>query len=265
MKQNYFKKTFGDFFRSFTMLKDKFLLSWIYDAVFYAIIVLILTQILSLIKNQLLAILPLAMQSASSPDAAIGAAAAITTFLRTYTVLVVLIPLLVLAVYSLFKGVIWNGVAGEKFGINWKLGRKFFLTNLVWFAVSIPVFIFWPGLLALVSVMYNAKWLSLIIVFVSALLYIHLLTTAHYSFAKTQNLGKALGSIFTLGFAKIRMFILPYLLATVVFYVWWQLWRIVGGITTISEVRFILFTAIIFAPFFAWLRLYMAERLKEAA
>jgi O-antigen ligase len=87
----------------------------------------------------------------------------------------------------------------------------------------------------------------------------------HYSFAGTQSMSKALISIFTLGFAKVRYFILPYILATIAFLVWWQLWRIVGGITIISDVRFILFTAIILAPFFAWLRLYVAKGLKEKA
>jgi len=263
MKQNYLGKTFNDFFRSFTMLKEKFLLSWIYDAVFYAVVVLLATQLFSFMKSQLIAIQPLAMQAASSPEMASEAASAITVFLRTYSVSVVLVPLLILAIYSLFKGLIWNGLEGEGFRLCWRFSKRFFWTNLVWFAVSIPVFIVWPGLLVLVATMYNAKWLSIIIVFVSALLYIHLLTAMHYSFAGTQSLGKALGSIFNLGFAKIRLFILPYILASIVFLIWWQLWRIVGGLTTISEVRFILFTAIILAPFFSWLRIYAATLLGE--
>jgi hypothetical protein len=233
--------------------------------VFYAVAVLLATQLFSYLKSQLIAIQPLAMQAATSPEMASEAASAISVFLRTYSVSVVLVPLLLLAVYSLFKGMIWNGLEGEGFRLCWRFSKKFFLANLVWFAVSIPVFIFWPGLLVLVATMYNAKWLSLTIVFVSALLYIHLLTAMHYSFAGTQSLGKALTSIFSLGFAKIKHFILPYILAAIVFLIWWQLWRIIGGLTTVSEVKFILFTAIILAPFFAWLRMYIAKGLKEAA
>jgi len=245
---------------SFGKMKEKFILSWVYDAVFYALIVLLFTQLLSLLTNQLAAVEPLMQQAAGSAELAEQAVSVMSKLIWTAGASVVLIPLLLLALYSLFKGLIWHNIAGTRFG--WKPFWKFFLLNLIWYVVSLPVFSAWLMLVFYLATLFGLKWIAWILLVLSIIVWLHLLATMHYSFAHNQKIGKSLGDIFKVGFAKINKFIARYAVAVAALLAWSQLWRIVAGFKMTVEVQLILFGVVIAAPFFGWLRIYIAEGLK---
>jgi hypothetical protein len=242
---------------------SKFALSWIYDSLFYAVLVLLFTQLLSLLTKQLIELQPLAQQAAASPELAAQAASLMTQLTWTAGISVILLPLLALALYSLFKGLIWQMIVKNKaVKFGWKPFWKFFLLNLIWYVVSVPVFVAWLVLIFYIATLFEISWLAWIVLVLSILLWLHLLITMHYSFAHSQKIGKSLASIFTVGFAKISGFVPIYAIAVVVFLAWSQVWRLVMKISANPKVQLILFGALIVSPFAAWLRIYIAEGLK---
>jgi len=258
------KESFARLAKPLTSFKEKFLLSWVYDSVFYSVIVLLFLQAFAMLANQLLTLQPLVNQAAVSAELAAQAAAGMTKLVWTTGASVILVPLFALALYSLFKGAIWRMIAENKAAkFGWKPFWKFFLLNLIWYVVSVPVFAGWLALIFYLAALFGVAWLAWIVLVLSILLWLHLLITMHYSFAHNQKISKSLASIFKVGFARIGGFVLPYALAVIVFWIWSQLWAALARLNISPKLQLIAASVVIIAPFAAWLRIYIAEGLKE--
>jgi hypothetical protein len=111
--------------------------------------------------------------------------------------------LIVIVLFTFFKGIIWLKLKDKKF--SWKFFRKYLYLNLIYLIPSIIIIAF---------VFFKFKTNLVTIPVILILLHFHFLTT--YFFIEENKIKKSLKQAFTKGF-NINLFIGPYLVIGVGF------------------------------------------------
>ncbi len=240
------QKNLQKFVNSFSFKKEFFLIV-LYDALFYLSVFLIALIFSFLLKFQMeklgltnLGGLNLADQQVIQSN--VNLAQVLIASMIVYFVLFLLIALIS---YSFFKGIVWLTMLNKKPSFGYF--KKFFLTNLIWWGVWII-----PAVLALFGL--KQEYFTLVFV-LEAILYFHLTSILHLSFAKSQDIKRSFSKILPVGFGKIHHFIIPYVYALIVYIVLSQIFRIIP-----QQQRVVLSTAILLALLYlAWFRNYVKE------
>lgn len=164
-------------------------------------------------------------------------------WLVSYTILLFIIILLV---WCLFKGLIWNQVFNQKFTL--KFYKKFLLVNLLWIVIwLIPIILFF------IFVKQNVLVYLLIIIFV---LMIYLTYILYIESIKKTKIKKIIKETFRVGFKKIYHFIIPIIVMVIVFLLLMQLYWLFKGLSQVVQTIIFL---IILIVFIAWTRFYMVN------
>ncbi|MEM4282596.1 MAG: hypothetical protein QXU88_00600 [Candidatus Woesearchaeota archaeon] len=266
-RKGYFAGLFKWFASSFVAKPQQLGISIVYDAVYYTLAILVGMLLYLPVKKAFFSVQAL-MSAAESVGQALPELTTTATqkLLWSLGAFVVLLPIALLFIYTAFKGMVWAVIIGKPSlaafgkGFYW----KFFALNLVWFVFSLPLFSLLLLFSRYVAVLANSATLAFVLSIVLMLLFLHLLTTMHYSFAKTQLVGKSLASIFTIGFGKIHRLGPAYVLGLVVFIVWSQvLWRAITAIGLSPSAQFALLITIIITPVLAWLRIFASGLIEK--
>lgn len=135
-----------------------------------------------------------------------------------YLIIVSLVLLLVAIIFiaGIFKGIIWAKTTGTK--ITSSLISKFFILNLVWMG-------FWFVLLFLIAYLAE-RTAAPAILFVLILLSFYFSNTLYTIFMKEQKFKSILKAI-KLNVAKFHLFLLPYIVVSLVFYILMKLSNII--------------------------------------
>ena len=163
--------------------------------------------------------------------------------------------LLIFIAYIILQGFAWLQVVGGKHSIRY-FGR-FVLVNLAWFIPWLVVMWFF-----IVGLQGSFAATGLIVL---AILFTHLTFIMQHAFAsdKSYPIKKSMGKAFSIGIGKIHLFIIPYLLATIVFFIWSQIWRLIPQ--TNFNFALIVLATTVFAPFLAWFKFYLHRLLTSFA
>ncbi|MEM2915910.1 MAG: hypothetical protein QXT19_00925 [Candidatus Woesearchaeota archaeon] len=150
-------------------------------------------------------------------------------------------------VYTISRGLVWLVLLGKKpeLGFFARLG----LLNLVWYTI-------WT-VLALFFMITMKPEGGVPVIIVLLLLYTHLTTALHYSYAKVQEMKKSLIEAFRKGLGKIPAFAQPYCYILIVYVIISQAIHIGTGKFALA----IAFTA--YFAFMAWYRIYMRNVLRQ--
>ena len=167
-------------------------------------------------------------------------------YVNSVIAFIVLFILIVFA-YVIFQGLGWGQVLKKP--LTPRFVWRFFLANLLWL---VPWFLAaWFFIVAFQQTF--VVWGMIIV----AILFTHLtLLYQHELVAKGATIKEAISHAFSNGILGIHRFILPYVLATLVFLLWSQIWRFFN-LQTPSIFTAVMLAGIIFAPFLAWLKFYM--------
>ena len=171
-----------------------------YDALFY-VSVFIISFILSALTNFQMAkmgLMQLDPASLANTEILQSNIKLTQVFFISLLAYIVIFLLILCVVYTIFKGLIWLTLLKKK--SSYKLFKKFFFTNLIWMAIWII-----PALLAILGL--KPGFFTFIII-LELILYLHLTSILHYTFAKTGDLKKAYSKVLPIGFGKIHLFII---------------------------------------------------------
>ena len=164
--------------------------------------------------------------------------------------------LAVLLAYLIFQSLAWLQITGGKH--SKRFFWKFLLANFIWL---LPwLFVMWFFVTGL-----SGKHAAYGLIFL-AILFVYQTFIMQNSFVRDPHLGirKALGAAFSIGIGRIYLFIIPLLLAAVVFVIWSQVWRLVPQIENLGF-GLIILASLVFAPFLAWFKFYIDKLLAAIA
>jgi hypothetical protein len=155
--------------------------------------------------------------------------------------------LVALAVYALSRGFIWLYLLTKKPGL--RFFARFGLVNLIWCTA-------WTALTLFFMVTIKPSGGAYLVI-VIVLIYTHLTTALHYSYAKAQEMKKSFLEAFRKGFGKIGAFAQPYCYMLIIYVIISQVMRLVQGKFALA-VAFICYFA-----YMAWYRTYMRNILEQ--
>ena len=168
-------------------------------------------------------------------------------FFVSAIVAIIVFWILIVAAYTLSRGLIWltllNKKAPSKFFLH------LFLLNLVWCTVWLALTLFFMSTLM--------QPLGAFAFIIMMLLYAHITTALHYSYVKSPGFAKSIRSAFGAGLGRISKFIQPYCYIFIVYVILHQLQKFAKN-TLALVVAFIVFLA-----FMAWYRKYLRNVLRH--
>jgi hypothetical protein len=240
------EKHWRQFAGSFKLTKDSALLM-LFDALFWAalsVFILILAGVLQSPIEQLYGIklgegvtVGAVMQYNAMLDGIFAiAAASLAVFW-----------LAVVAAYSLSRGLLWLTLARERF--KPRFFARFALLNLGWCTAWLAL-----ALAALLNLQPMAGAVSFIVLLV---LYTHLTTVLHASYARSQRAGESVREAFGTGLGGLLGFVQPFAYVFIVYVVLAQVQRLIPGTLNLI-VTFLLFLA-----FMMWYRTYLSAVLRH--
>lgn len=159
----------------------------------------------------------------------------IVKFFSLSAVLLIAFLVIILFAYSASRALIWLSLLKKKF--TKKEFFKFVLFNLLWC-------IFWFIIISLLILKRDPSWIPPIAVFVLAN-YFHLTSTAHFYLAKNESLKNSFSKAFSIGYGRIHLFILPYALLTLIYYIISSLLYFIPSGIFAGVVNFVFFLAIV--------------------
>ncbi len=242
-EKHYLKNSYKLFINSFKKINIKIFFIMFFDLVFYAMATLISITTFNLIKKKALAvdmpqnILQLGAENIEKTMLDLRA------FLFLLIGMIILMFLIIIIDWSIFKGLSWGITLKRKF--NFKFFLKFFLLNLVWWGV----FIF---LLIAVSNVFRQSVIPIYII-VLTLIWIYFTNIIYTLFVKEEKF-KSVKKAFKIGFTKIHYFILPY---TVLILILSIIISIMNLITFLPYGAGLPIMALILLFYIAWARFYI--------
>lgn len=172
--------------------------------------------------------------------------AILETFFTTAIVALIIYWVVLIAAYSLSRGLIWltlhNKPAKKKF-LAW-----FGLLNLLWCTPWLVLTLFFLTVIAPPTSAY--------VFIILLVLYAHLTTTLHNSYARHATIGKAFKDAFALG--NLGRFLQPYCYLFIAYVILSQAGRFVEGNTEL------IVTFFIFLLYMAWYRVYLRNIMRRA-
>jgi hypothetical protein len=182
-------------------------------------------------------------------------AAAVKSFFVTSIAAILGFLALVFIIYAVLQALAWATIIQRRPTIKYLV--QFFLLNFGWLIGWTAVgWFFTAGL--------QGGYVTAGVI-VLAILFTHLTFVMQHAFVfENKGIKASMGRAFSLGLGGIHRFIVPYLLAAAVFFIWAQLWRLVP-VQTPSGFAFAALACIIFAPFLAWLKFYLHALLQSFA
>ncbi|TKJ17699.1 hypothetical protein CEE44_04165 [Candidatus Woesearchaeota archaeon B3_Woes] len=173
----------------------------------------------------------------------------LSNFLWSIFVGIAIVALVTFIAMCIFKGLIWFRIANKKFNFNYS--KKFILLNLLWFLIWIT-----PAILLFFVL--KKEIIAYLLVIITILL-LHFTNLLYISFTKNPKLS-SIKKAFKIGIKKIHLFILPYLIAIIIFLVISQLYWLYnfmpGNTSTII-------TVLILIIYLAWFRIYLYNVVKD--
>src|SRR3989338_1446772 len=254
MKKNYFKESIDLFLLSFKKININLIYPIFYDSLFYltagfafVIWLFILKSQSSLLRDTYTGIFSIDFSSLSALD--LNYIQNSIPIMRNFFLFAILSVvgwvIFITLITSLFKGPIWCKVCREKLTIRFFI--KFFLLNSIWL-------ISWLAAAFIIAVGIKED-IALYLITLLVMLFLYLTPFLFIFFAKNKRLSAIKGA-FSFGIRKIHYFILPYLLAVIVFLAVSQLYWLYRLLPDKVEIAI---TALIFLAFLAWLRAYIYD------
>jgi len=246
---NYLKESGSNFANTFRRLDRTIFLVVVYDIVFFLSLAAVYRKYSSLMIKAAGPILEISIDDMTfvTKQAAQSYLSTLHMFYVRMALYAVLFFLIMVAIYALTNMLIWSAITSTDIRKQ-KPGFfiRYSILNLVWCAVwaLLYVLVVWSVRTGVVG-----YWLVAM-----ALLYGHITSLVYISFFRRKKAGSAVKSAFSAGFARLQHFIVPYILAALVF----VLLNIIvmpfqrAYITQVTTVNFI-----IFLFYFAWLRIYI--------
>ena len=236
-------KKFKLFLKSFKFDKKVWLILLL-EAFYWIVFFLLLKGAQNLIETKTKA-LTLAQFAAGTMESFV----AVKQVLYFILLVIIMLILLILIFYTLSRYPIWALLLRKKF--NRKSFLKFFLLNLLWWLLWIPLaFILITGLKG--TLIKNVTIMLIV-------LYIFMTTKLHYTMLKTNSIKKSYAN--GIGFLTlIPKFLQPAACAALVYFILLGiLWVVSKFITTPG----ILLHAILFILFIVWLRYYLKSYIED--
>ncbi len=150
-------------------------------------------------------------------------------------------------VYALSRGFIWLFLLNKKPEL--KFFARFSLMNLAWCTI-------WTAVALFFMITMKPEGGAPVIILI-VLLYTHLTTALHYSYAKGREMKKSFVEAFSKGLGKISAFAQPYCYMLIVYVIISQVMRMVTGKFALAVIF------IFYFMFMAWYRIYMRNILRQ--
>ncbi|MBN1644466.1 hypothetical protein JW851_00300 [Candidatus Woesearchaeota archaeon] len=238
------QRTFTEFLASF---KDKNII-WVFS---YDICFLLTAGILAKAASKLmstqLARLGLTNVQSLTPEIISQQLGAIKTLAITFFIIIIIFYLLLILDYALFRAWIWTKLLNQK--PTKAFVKRFFILNLIWATGWVTLF----GIGAtILTPEYYVYMLG-----IGTILYIHLTTVLHHSFAWKQEIKRAIGKAFTTGIGHTGLFFIPYIYIIIIYII------LTKAFTLIPEQIQYPAIFLIIIIFMAWYRVYMNQVIKN--
>jgi len=244
---------------SFVRLDRVFFMSWLFDALFYVSV-----GVVVILSYFLFGSISEAITALTHEEATQAVVDAIYQLSYSFFAVIVFLFLIIIALYGLFNYVLWSTILTKHIDRRSVL-RYLLYTLVVVFLIGIPVgvlvFVF-VGLYALAIKSGFDTWL--IGAFITWLLYACLLPTVvipGYAFFREKGVFASLGRLFYVGFLSIPKLWFAYLAGGLVLLLVTQLYRVVPGTST--GVGSFVLLVLLLSPVLAWFRLYAVRVLQQ--
>ncbi len=237
-----FKEVIGSF-----KLKKEFAIILFIDAITVVVFALLLRLLYGIIVANAEALSVIQANPALNPENLAAYNELIGNFLLYSGIALLAFYFVAIVLYTLSRGFIWLFLLNKKPELGFF--ARFGLVNLMWCTA-------WTALtLFFMITIKPAGGAYLIIVVV--LLYTHLTTALHYSYAKKREMKKAFLEAFSKGLGKLGAFAQPYCYMLIVYAIISQITRLIQGKFALAVI-FICYFA-----FMAWYRTYMRNILEQ--
>jgi len=169
-------------------------------------------------------------------------------FFVSGALVMVVVLVLEIVVYSACKGLIWLLLLNKKPSRQFFVG--FFKLTLLWWLLWLV-----PGIILMFGLKPNYfAWIGGL----GVLVFLHLTSLVHITFANTLSVKKALHSAFDVGILRVHFFIVPYVFAVGLYWLTVQLFNFLP-----QDQKFMLVAAIIYVIFYlAWFRTFILNYVK---
>ncbi len=244
--KNYLKTVFTEFLHSFKHWRT-ILAVLLYDIIFSFIAFGLFYLTASLLNE-----LGQSVEGFASMPAAESTLSLLQSFIAKSAALVIAFFLVLTSLYAFFRARMWQAILGFK--ANRKIYFWFWLTTLLWSAI------WFVGLYAVMKGLQPS--FAALGIAALPLLYVHFTTLLHHYFFTKKHSWESAVSALSTGIGRFYWFIVPYILAVIVFFLWSQVWRVLprpGDMFFAS----LMLVVVILAPFFAWFRVFMAGLMKR--
>ena len=253
-KKNYWKKNYNLFLNSFKKTDKRLIYIALCDFLFFLLLIGGLYVWNSGVAKGIESIPKELLENPEnlSPEKTQETALLMKDYLISIVGYTILLVIFIFLIWCLFKGYIWNLALKKKF--NLKYYGKFLLLNLLWIAIWLVPLIL---LFILLKTKPSAKFLVIILVFL-----VYFTNILYILFTKNNLIMESIKNAFNLGFNKIHLFVLPYVLIilamVVVSLVTWP-----TSFLPVKVYTFISTLALVFL--LAWARLYLADVVKDVS
>jgi len=191
----------------------------------------------------------LTKEAMMQPDLVAQNVGALKSFITFTIVGAVIVMLFCFAAYVLRRGMIWTTIANQK--PNKKFFLRFLRLNAAWWAIWLPIFfIVGAGLSRSPNIKEGLVGLMFIAVYFAPIVYT--------LYMQKHLIGYSIGNGIAWGIAKIHRFVVPYVYAIIVYVILFQVFRLFMNTMLFKPVS-MLFVVL----YFAWLRTYLYEIIKE--
>lgn len=273
--KSYLKKHWKIFVQSFKDLDRRVFLMLVYDMLFF-IIVMACSMVFSsqFVKRSAVVDPTLLEQITVSPEIASSVLSNLHQFFAFLLVSLAIFSLIIFFSMCILKILIWSCVARESITI--KEIARFFGVRALWLLISTgitlaatPIFI----LLAFAAKVksYGLLTISILILFLIWLFFSNIKNLLYINYTKNRSLS-AIKSGFSVGIKKVHLFILPYIIASIIFLIFSNLYYYIFGfffknivpLTGGNTVKSMFFYLLVpSALFLAWFRIYFYNATKS--
>jgi len=242
------KKQWQRFLASFALTKE-FALIMLYDIVFWALFAVISLVLATTMRSQMATLQGIQLGQGLAVSQLPAYNGIIEHFFTVAIVGLALYWLLIVAAYTLSRGLIWLTLVDKP--VRAGFFARFSLLNLLWCTLWLALALF----VATKVVQPTSAYALLAL----GILYAHLTTVLHSQYAKTRAFRTSLKDAFGIGLGRIGSFAQPYCYIFVIYVILSQLQRLA------QDARGALIaTFVIFLIFMAWYRTYLNAVIRSA-
>jgi hypothetical protein len=256
MSTNLFQNT--ALIQSFKKIKKDFIHIVFLDFIYYIILLFVGSFYIYKILPSFLHLLDVEdiLQRSQSTEQFTAAVDAFTSQYIEFKVWTVVIAILLIANYALFKYLIWNKILGlqEK--------RKTQIKNIITFA-GLHVIIIIKVTLAIIFSYYffTIDFFNIMFFLVIPLAILYKVNLVHPLFVKHKNITKTYRAFMDIGVKKCYVFIVPYFIMAVGLFLLIQ--YILPALLFLPTAAYVVVYVLSFAAYFSWTKYYMGEVIKK--